>query len=387
MNGTAMSSGAVMPVLHETRMSYMTTHRLSDQLNELEASVRTVLQTIEHQSTTSIDIERVFNPNVVGSAPFPNALAIRLLADTVHPNLVLYPLHPESQSEISVGVQGLNLHLDDLCNTECELGISKIEPVALFHSRFRPLPASWPKELYRATHRINVQLSTPPDEEDIAAILTTLDSLRGRSSPLVKPENSQVLLTYFDTAISDAARRACAAMNLNSEWQAHTIKIDRVSDYHALLGNTTVALQAIEALCADALLAGIPCIAWKPVASGKLLHSLADIQFANAPLHGQTRIKYISELRLVLQHSLLATESEDTSNEFRSHNTSDTRAFNTILSPGVDASQQPELATRLSHSLNRGQRKYNKFRESPSRFVNDSQSSLLRPFKNKRSSS
>ena len=382
-----MSSGTVMPVLHDRRMSYVTTHRLSDQLNELEASVRTVLQTIGHQSTHSIDIERVFNPDVVGSAPSPNAVAIRLLDGTAHPDLVLYPIHPESQSEISVGVQGLNRHLDEFGNTEREPCIHKIEPVALFHSRFRPLPASWPDELYRATHRINVQLTASPDDEDIAAILTTLDSLQDKSYPLLKPENSQVFLTYFDTAISDAAKRACAAMNLNSEWQAHTIKIDRVSDYHALLGNTTVAIQAIEALCADALLAGIPCIAWKPEASGKLLHSLADIQFTNTPLHDQTRIKYISELQLVLQHCLLAIESDDTSNEFRSRNTTDTRAFETILSPGIDAIQQPELATRLSHSLNRGQRKYNKFRESPGRFVNDSQSPLLRPFKNKRSSS
>ena len=166
-------------------------------------------------------------------------------------------------------------------------------------------------------------------------------------------------------------------MNLNARWQAHTILIDRLSDYHALLGNTTFALQSIDALCADALLAGIPCIAWKPEASGKLLHSLADIQFTNAPLHGLMRIKYTSELQLVLQQWLPATESDDTSNEFQSRNTSDTHTFNTILSPGVDTRQKPELATRLSHSLNRGQRKYNKFRESPSRFVNDSQSPLL----------
>ena len=218
MNGTVMSSGTVMPVLHDRRMSYVTTHRLSDQLNELEASVRTVLQTIGHQSTHSIDIERVFNPDVVGSAPSPNAVAIRLLDGTAHPDLVLYPIHPESQSEISVGVQGLNRHLDEFGNTEREPCIHKIEPVALFHSRFRPLPASWPDELYRATHRINVQLTASPDDEDIAAILTTLDSLQDKSYPLLKPENSQVFLTYFDTAISDAAKRACAAMNLNSEW-------------------------------------------------------------------------------------------------------------------------------------------------------------------------
>ena len=382
-----MSSGTVMPVPHDRRMSHMISQRLSDQLNELEASVRAVLQTIGHQNATSIDIERVFNPDVFGSAPTPNALAIRLCVDNAHPNLVLYPVHPKSQSEISVGVQGQDLHLDDLYNTECEVRISEMEPVALFHSRFHPLPANWPNEIYRAPHRINVQLSALPNEEDIAAILSTLESLQDRSNPQLNPDNSQVLLTYFDTAVSEAASRACAAMNLNARWQAHTILIDRLSDYHALLGNTTFALQSIDALCADALLAGIPCIAWKPKASGKLLHSLADIHFANAPLHGQTRIKYTSELQLVLQQWLPATESDDTSNEFQSRNTSDTRTFNTILSPGVDTRQKPELATRLSHSLNRGQRKYNKFRESPSRFVNDSQSPLLRPFKNKRSSS
>ena len=382
-----MSSGTIMPVLHDRHMNHMISQRLSDQLNELEATVRAVLQTFEHQGVTPIDIERVFNPDVFGSAPFANALAIRLCVDTAPHELMLYPVHPESQSEISVGVQGLDLHRDDLHKMGCDARISEMEPITLFHSRFQPLPVSWPRELCRATHRINVQLISPPDEQDIAAILVTLDLLQDRSHRPLKSENSQVFLTYLDTALSVAARRACTAINLNSRWQAHTIKIDRLSDYHALLGNTTVALQAFEALSADALLAGIPCIAWKPEATGKLLHSLVDIQFANTPLHGQTCIKYTSELQLVLEHCLLATGSDDTSNEIKSRNTSDTRAFSTILNPGVDACQRPELATRLSHSLNRGQRKYNKFRESPSRFVNDSQSSLLRPFKNKRSSS
>ncbi len=400
-----MNSGRAMPAQRDKHVSHAITQRLPDQLNELEASVRALLQTVGRHNAELIEIEHLFNPDVFGPESLPNALTIRRRVDTVDKadkapsDLVLYPVHPHSQSEISVGVQGVNPRLDDIDNPESEDRDSEIEPVALFHSRFNPLPASWPDDLYRATHRINVQLNSPPDEKDIAAILTTLDSMKGGSNPPLNRGNSQIILTYLDTEHSAAAKQACAAINLTGRWHAHTILIDRLSDYHALLGNTTLALQASDALSADALLAGVPCIAWRNDATqrkeatdrndatGKLLRSLADIQFANAPLHGQTRIRYHSELHYVLQQWLTANESDDASNNLRPYNAHQTRTFSTILTPGIDADRRAELVTRLGRSLDQGQRKFNKFRESPGRFVNDSQSPLLRPFKNKRSSS
>ena len=276
---------------------------------------------------------------------------------------------------------------------------SLIEPVALFHSRFNPLPANWPKALYHATHRIIVHLDSKSDDEETTAILATLEALQSSSKSPLNPDNSRVLLTILDPDLSVTAAHARDTLERRGGWQSDMILIDRPSDYQALLGNATLALHASEARCADALIANVPCVAWGAASSGKLLRSLLDIQFSDAPQHGATRIRYANELQHVLQQWLPATSTststatatitatDKTTTEPRPEDLSESQNVLPILTLAVDADRQPVLSARLGRSLGQGQRKFRKFRESPTRFVNDSQSPLLRPFRNKRLSS
>jgi len=368
-------------------MSNETSDRLGAQLDAIAASVCTLVDHNAAYESARIEVETQYCPSVYGPREKSNAVAVRMTADTEQQTLFLYPVYAGSQTDVSVGV----LELTDT-NTDTNIlqlnylddGNEFDELVSTFYARLAPLPPQVPAAFYRATHRLVVAFKSEPSQTDIDALFANMDQLKSDNETALKPDNTCILLTSNNTELNTSLEQVRNQLHSRGGWHSHCVSFKRAADFHALFGISTLVLYATEPECCDALKAGVACRVWSAEAT---LHKLEQISFDGTPLHGQRRIHRISTLDKLLERWLAKADKLTLSSNPGNPTTAVERLSETILTPVIDRNQRPELATRLGRSLDQGHRKFKKFRESPSRFVNDSQSPLLRPFKNKRLSS
>jgi len=250
-----------------------------------------------------------------------------------------------------------------------------IEAISPFHAQFKPLPSDWPIDLYRKADRLVIALDDSVAESDIDAIAATLDFATSSTEHGLNSDNCTILLLCSDEQVLASSTRLKDKLASEGNWTLHAVVINQPSDYRALLSAATLCLYRSAIDCADSVSVGTPCLAWDSHDPGQPIRTRADIKFIGAPKHALDRLHTQGELQQLLQCwlELTCTDCADPSAP--------------IINPAMDSEKQAVLADRMSTSLNQSHRKFRKFRESPSRFVNDSQSPLLRPFKNKRLSS